>query len=129
MDSNLELITRAHGKEILAEVMDFFGNVPGKKKAISRAKIYLAVDGKRTVGKIAEDLKLQISNVSREITNLKNMSLIDVKEATNDGIVYKKRRIDSLLRISRRLVKDFGLEKDISVLGTPEASGGQNEPG
>ncbi|WXG39838.1 MAG: hypothetical protein WED07_03270 [Candidatus Freyarchaeum deiterrae] len=112
MDSNIELITRAHSKEILEEIMSFFGNVPGKKKAINRARIYLAIDGKRVVGKIANDLKLQLPNVSIEITKLKDMGLIEVKEATNEGIIYKKRKVDALLRISQKLLKDFELEKE-----------------
>jgi len=128
IDSNIELITRAHGKEILAEIMEFFGNIPGKKKAINRARIYLAVDGKRTVGKIANDLQLPISYVSQEFSKLKDMSLIEVKEATKDGIVYRKRKVDSLLRISQKLVRDFELEK-VSVPETFESPpGGQNEP-
>lgn len=128
IDSNIELITRAHGKEILAEIMDFFGNVPGKKKAINRARIFLAVDGKRTVGDIANDLRLSIQNVSREITKLKEMSLIEIKEAMKDGIVYRKRKVDSLLRISQKLIKDFGLPKGNSKTVVPESPPeGENE--
>jgi DNA-binding transcriptional ArsR family regulator len=111
IDSNIELITRAHSKEIMAEIMAFFGNVPGKKKAINRARIYIAIDGKRTVGMIAKDLELAIPQVSREITKLKEMGLIEVKEAVKEGIIYKKRKVDSLLGISRKLMKDFGLQK------------------
>jgi len=120
IDSNIELITRAHGKEILTEIMEFFGNVPGKKKAINRARIFVAVDGKRSVGKIADDLKLKLPNVSTEITKLKDMGLIEVKEVTKEGIVYKKRKVDSLLRISQKLIKDFELEKEVVAVEVPE---------
>jgi len=115
IDSNIELITRAHGKEILREIMEFFGNVPGKKKAINRARIFLAIDGKRSVGKIADDLKLKLPNVSTEMTKLKDMGLIEVKEVTKEGIVYKKRKVDTLLRISQKLIKDFELEKEVAA--------------
>jgi len=120
IDSNIELITRAHGKEILREIMEFFGNVPGKKKAINRARIFLAVDGKRSVGKIADDLELQLPNVSTEITKLKDMGLIEVKEVTKEGIIYKKRKVDTLLRISQKLIKDFELEKEVAAVEVPE---------
>ncbi|MCW4004567.1 MAG: hypothetical protein NWE95_11720 [Candidatus Bathyarchaeota archaeon] len=111
IDSNMELLTRAHGKEILAEIMDFFGNVPGKKKAINLARVYLAVDGVRTVGTIAADLKMKTPNVSIEIGKLKEMSLVEVKEVVKEGTIYKKRRVDTLLRISQKLIKDFGFDK------------------
>jgi len=120
IDSNMELLTRAHGKEILNEIMDFFGNVPGKKKAINLARVYLAVDGVRTVGKIATDLKIKGPNVSIEIGKLKEMSLIEVKEVVKEGTIYKKRRVDILLRISQKLVKDFGLDKASTEVETSE---------
>jgi len=120
IDSNIELITRAHGKEILREIMEFFGNVLGKKKAINRARIFLAVDGKSSVGKIADDLKLKLPNVSTEITKLKDMGLIEVKEVTKEGIIYKKRKVDTLLRISQKLIKDFELEKEVAAVEVPE---------
>ena len=95
-------------------------NAPGKKKAINRARIYLAIDGKRFVGKIANDLKLSFPYVSREISKLKVMGLIEVKEVTNEGIIYKKRKVDTLLRISQKLLKDFKLEKEVVTVETPE---------
>jgi len=112
IDKNIELLTRAHKKEIMEEIMDFFGNVPKKKKAINRAKIFLAIDGKRTVSDIASFLNLPISYISQEITKLKEMSLIEIKKATKTGILYKKTRANSILRISSTLRKDFGLESN-----------------
>lgn len=109
IDKNIELLTRAHRKEILEEIMNFFGNVPRKKKAINRARIYLAIDGNRTVSDLANYLNLAISYISQEITKLKGMSLIEVKRVSKEGIVYKKTRANSILRISVKLRKDFGL--------------------
>ena len=109
IDKNIELLTRAHKKEILDEIMEFFGIAPKKKKAINRAKIFLAVDGKRTVSNLASYLNLPISYVSQEITKLKGMSLIEVKSGSKEGIVYKKTRANSVLRISVKLMKEFGI--------------------
>jgi DNA-binding MarR family transcriptional regulator len=108
IDKNMELLTRAHRKEIMEEIKDFFGLVPKKKKAINRAKIFLAIDGKRTVSDLASFLNLPISYISQEITKLKGMSLIEVKKATKTGIIYKKTRANSILRISLTLKKKFG---------------------
>jgi len=112
IDKNIELLTRAHRKEILEEIMGFFGNVPRKKKAINRARIFLAIDGNRTVSDLADYLNLAISYISQEITKLKEMSLIEVKRVSKQGIVYKKTRANSILRISAKLKKDFGIIED-----------------
>ena len=112
IDKNIELLTRAHRKEILEEIMNFFGNVPRKKKAINRARIFLAIDGNRTVSDLADYLNLAISYISQEITKLKEMSLIEVKRVSKQGIVYKKTRANSILRISAKLKKDFGIIED-----------------
>ena len=109
IDKNIELLTRAHKKEILDEIMEFFGNVPKKKKAVNRARVFLAIDGKRTVSDLASYLNLPISYISQEITKLKGMSLIEVKSGSKEGIVYKKTRANSILRISAKLMKDFGI--------------------
>jgi len=112
IDKNIELLTRAHRKGILEEIMNFFGNVPRKKKAINRARIFLAIDGNKTVSDLADYLNLAISYISQEITKLKGMSLIEVKRVSKKGIVYKKTRANSILRISAKLKKDFGIIED-----------------
>ncbi|WGM88531.1 MAG: hypothetical protein NUK63_06300 [Candidatus Bathyarchaeum tardum] len=109
IDKNMELLTRAHRKEILEEIMEFFGNVPKKKKAVNRARIFLAINGKRTVSDLSSFLELPISYISQEITKLKEMSLIEVKRATKKGIIYKKTRANSILRISPKIKKDFAI--------------------
>jgi len=126
IDGNIELLTRAHRKEILEDIMDFFGNVPGKRKAINRAKVFLAIDGKRSVGQIANNLGLQISNVSREITSLKEMSLIEIKNADNEGLIYKKGNVDRLLRISKKIMKDFDIKREDITMNKEQ--GAKNEP-
>ena len=120
IDKNIELLTRAHKKEILEEIMNFFGNVHRKKKAINRARIFIAIDGKRTVSDLATYLSLPISYISQEITKLKGMSLIEVKKVSKKGIVYKKTRANSILRISAKLKKDFGITEDTKAQNQDE---------
>jgi hypothetical protein len=48
------------------------------------------------------------------------MGLIEVKEVTKEGIIYKKRKVDTLLRISQKLIKDFELEKEVAAVEVPE---------
>lgn len=120
IDKNIELLTRAHRKEILEEIMNFFGNVHRKKKAINRSRIFIAIDGKRTVSDLATYLSLPISYISQEITKLKGMSLIEVKKVSKKGIVYKKTRANSILRISAKLKKDFGITEDTKAQNQDE---------
>jgi predicted transcriptional regulator len=70
------------------------------------AKVYLAVNGKRTSGKIAEYLNLHVQAVSNELTNLEERGLIELKKWG----VYKKSKIDRILRLSLELRRDRDLE-------------------
>jgi len=70
------------------------------------AKVYLAVNGKRTSGKIAEYLNLHVQAVSNELANLEERGLIELKKWG----VYKKSKIDRILRLSLDLRKDPDLE-------------------
>jgi DNA-binding transcriptional ArsR family regulator len=104
IDSSMELLIKANKVDILTEIMDFFG------RSKRRAEIYLLVDGKRTVEDITEFLGLQKPNVSLELTKLKTEGLIEIKRITKGGYyIYKKRRVDSILHISKKLKKKFEL--------------------
>jgi DNA-binding transcriptional ArsR family regulator len=70
------------------------------------AKVYLGVDGKRTSGAIASYLGLHVQAVSNELTELENRGLIELKKWG----IYKKSKIDRILRLSSELRKDPELE-------------------
>ena len=104
IDSSMELLIKANRESILPEIMMFFG------KSKRRVEVFLAVDGKRTVDDIARLLKMKGPNVSRELTNLKQEGLIEIKRIKGEGYVYKKRRVDRILGISLRLKREFGIQ-------------------
>jgi DNA-binding transcriptional ArsR family regulator len=104
IDSSMELLLKANRDAILAEIMSFFG------RSKRRAQIFLAVDGKRTVEDITKLLDLQKPNVSAGLTKLKNEGLIEIKKITSEGYyIYKKRRVDRILGISKKLRQKFEL--------------------
>lgn len=104
IDSSMELLLKANRDAILAEIMSFFG------RSKRRAKVFLAVDGKKTVEDITKLLALQKPNVSAELTRLKNEGLIEIKRITSKGYyIYKKRRVDRILGISKKLKQKFEL--------------------
>jgi len=66
------------------------------------AKVYLAVNGKRKSGEIAEYLELHVQAVSNELKELENRGLIELKT----WAIYKKSKIDKIIRLSFELRKD-----------------------
>jgi DNA-binding transcriptional ArsR family regulator len=61
------------------------------------AKVYLAVNGKRKSGKIADYLELHVQAVSNELNVLEDKGLIELKA----WAVYKKSKIDKIIRLCR----------------------------
>ena len=105
IDSSMELLIKANRDAILAEIIKFFG------RSKRRAQVFLAVNGERTVEDITELLNMQKPNVSTELTRLKEEGLIEIKRITSEGYyVYKKRRVDKILRISQKLRKKFDID-------------------
>lgn len=104
IDSSMELLIKANRGPILAEIMGFFGT------AKRRVQVFLAVDGKRTVGDVAQLLDMQPNNVSRELTRLKEEGLIEIRRIRQEGYIYKKRRVDRILGISRKLKREFRIQ-------------------
>ena len=108
LDAQMTWVIRSEAKELEPLLLDFF------KKRKSAAKVYLAVNGVRTSGEIATYLSnvclkdIRVQAVSRELTDLANRGLIESKTWS----VYKKSKIDNILRLSQTLRKDPQL-KDI----------------
>jgi len=101
MDAQMGWIIRSEEKELRKLLLEYFSN---RRRA---TKVYLAVDGERASGKIAEYLGLHVQAVSNEINELENRGLIELKKWG----VYKKSKIDTILRLSTELRKDPELEQ------------------
>lgn len=96
MDAQMGWIIRSEQNELRKLLLDYFSK---RRRA---AKVYLAVDGQRTSGKIAEYLGLHAQAVSNEISELEDRGLIELKKWG----IYKKSKIDNILRLSSELRKD-----------------------
>jgi len=96
MDAQMTWIIRSESKELEKLLLNYFSK---RRRA---AKVYLAVDGKRTSGKIADYLGVLVQNVSKELTELEGRGLVELKKWG----VYKKSKIDGILRLSTKLRKD-----------------------
>ena len=108
LDAQMTWVIRSEAKELEPLLLSFF------KKRKNATKVYLAVNGIRTSGEIAVYLSnifikdLLVQAVSRELNELENRGLIELKSWG----VYKKSKIDNILRLSLTLRKDPKL-KDI----------------
>lgn len=104
VEKSVDLLVRANRKEIIADLMDFFG------RSRDRVKVFLEVDGEKTVEAITKKLKMQKPNVSPRITELKDEGLIELKRITGEGYyIYAKTEKVKILDLEQRLRKRFHL--------------------
>ena len=96
IDAQMAWVIRSESQELKKLLIKYFSK---KRRA---AKVYLAVDGKRSTGEIAKYLILLVQNVSNELSELENRGLIELKKWG----IYKKSKIDKILRLSTELRKD-----------------------
>ncbi len=121
IDASMEMLIRANRKQILAEILEFFGT------SKRRAQVYLAVDGEHSVNAIADLLQMKHQNVSRDLMQLKDFGLIEIKSVSGGTIVYRKRKIDRVVGLSRELERKFQLKELVHEPSGPtpqEDSGG-----
>jgi hypothetical protein len=101
IDAQMGWVIRSEETELRKLLLKYFAQ---RKRA---AKVYLSIDSKRTSGNIADYLGILVQNVSKEISDLEGRGLIELKKWG----IYKKSKIDTILRLSAELKKDPDLAK------------------
>lgn len=96
IDAQMTWVIRSEAEELEKLLLEYFQK---RKRA---AKVYLAVDGKRSSGQIADYLGILVQNVSKELAELESRGLVELKKWG----IYKKSKIDGILRLSTKLRKD-----------------------
>ena len=96
IDAQMTWVIRSEAKELEKLLLEYF------QKRRRAAKVYLAVDGKRSSGEIADYLGILVQNVSKELSELESRGLVELKKWG----IYKKSKIDGILRLSTKLRKD-----------------------
>lgn len=105
IDKSIDLLIRANRKEIISDLLEFFGY------SKDRIKIFLAIDGERTVTDLVSYLSPMIQpNVSKRISELTDEGLIYAKKSTKKGKVYDKTPKVKILNLERVLKKKFKLK-------------------
>ncbi len=102
IDKSVDLLLRANRKEITKDLLEFFG------KSKDRAKVFLAINGERTVNDIVLKLKpMKQPNVSTRIGELNDEDLIYIKKTTNKGKIYDVTKKVKILNLEKILKKKF----------------------
>lgn len=102
IDKSVDLLLRANRKEIVDDLLDFFG------KSKDRINVFLTVDGERTVNQVTAKLRpMKQPNVSSRISELVKEGLIYVKKTTKEGIIYDKTDKVKILNLEKSLKKKF----------------------
>jgi len=96
IDAQMAWVLRRDASELAELLVKYFSK---KRRA---AKVYLAVDGNRSSGQIADLLDLHVQAVSNELSELESRGLVELKKWG----IYKKSKIDSIVRLSTKLRKD-----------------------
>lgn len=106
MDSFMPWMVRPQAKEIRDLMLTFL------ESRTSTARVYLEIDGEKSVTDIGKHLNMKQPNVSREIAILYNeMGLIEPKTIGNNK-VYRKTKIDKIIGLSKALEKKLTKAKN-----------------
>ena len=105
IDKSIDLLVRANRKEIISDIMQFFG------KSKERVRVFLEIDGERTVGQLSDSLGMKSENVSRRITEIADEGLIQVKKVIRAGKIYEKTDKVKVLNLEKLLRKEFKLDE------------------
>lgn len=102
-EKSIDLLVRANRKQIIEDLLEFFG------RSEERVRVFLAIDGEKTVDAIAKSLNIRQPHVSRRITELKDEGLVGIKRTTREGIVYDRTDKVRILDLDKTLRKKFEL--------------------
>jgi len=100
---------------LFSEVKEVF------KDSKRKAQVYLAANGQRAVGEIAEHLDMKRQNVGRELKVLAEESLLKVFPEGGRDVWYKL-PVDQTIGISRFLMREYGLDADGMATKTKKKS-------
>lgn len=117
IDQTQAFALRADADRHFEQVRQIFG------KSVRRAKVYLAANGRRSVGEIATHLGINSPNVSVELKTLGEEGLLEIILSDGGANYWGKKPLDRTLRISKFLREEFGLDSD----GVESKNGGKRK--
>ena len=106
IDQTQAFALRADAERHFEQVRQIFG------RSERRARVYLAANGRRTVGEIAAFLRINSPNVSVELKTLADEGLLEIILSAGGANYWGKKAIDRTLRITKFLRGEFSLDAD-----------------
>ncbi len=97
IEKSVDLLVRANRKEITEDLLIFFG------KSTERIRVFLAIDGTKTVAQIAQSLGIHPQNVSRRVTQLERAGLIVVARTVGSAKIFAKTEKVAILNMEPKL--------------------------
>lgn len=97
-------LLRSEANELEKYWKPAFGLIPGKRPNFMAMRVYLAVNGKRTVSEIADVADVHRPDASKNLTQLEKIALVEpLPQKTSSTKIYAKTPADRALGISRAL--------------------------
>lgn len=106
IDQTQAFALRADAERHFEQVRAIFG------RSVRRAKVYLAANGRRSVGEIAAHLNLAQPNVSVELRALGDEGILEIVLSDGGANFWGKKPLDRTLRITKFLCAEFSLSAD-----------------
>jgi len=104
IEKSVDLLIRANRKQLINDLLEFFG------RSKDKVKVFLKIDGEKTVDQITKELEMKKPNVSKRITELQDEGLVKIKGITRQGYVYEKTEKVRILNLEKILRKKFSIE-------------------
>lgn len=100
IDKDLDILLKFSGKAIVQEYITVLTSDP-----IMEA-VYLQVDGQKTQQQIAQTISSSDPTVSRRISKLVELDLIELDRQTDAGRIYRYTKMEHLYKLSKLLTKE-----------------------
>lgn len=105
-------ILRSHAESVAGHWQDVFGLTPGKRRHYSKMRVYLAVNGKRTVNEIATVAEVHRQDAGQWLKEMETHELVELLPVSKTIKTYQKTPADFALGISRSLEEELAKKND-----------------
>ena len=86
-----------------SNILEYARSVMGR--STKRIEVFLAIDGKLSVGQLAGRLDMRRPNVSIELKNLLDAGLIEVDEAVTESNIYRRKATLDMIGVTTAIAE------------------------
>jgi len=100
-------ILRSHAQGVAGHWHEIFGLLAGKKRNYSKMRVFLEVNGKRTVSEVALAAKVHAQDASVWLKDFETEKIVELLPVSKSSRVYQKTPADFALGISEKLQEEI----------------------